>query len=206
MTSSAIKAIIFDYGNVLIEWDPRRVYRRYFPNDHQAMESFLAEINFMEWNAQQDKGRSFKEGIAVLSNAFPHHAPLIKAYHDHWKDSIGGSITGTVEILKRLKQAGYLIYGLSNWSKETFPYAHDKYDFFEFFDDMIISGFVGLVKPDPAIYHLILTKIKKPARECLFIDDSAVNINQAKQLGFKTIHFKSPGQLGDELEQMGLLK
>ena len=101
---------------------------------------------------------------------------------------------------------GTIMKLFQNWSKETFPYARRKYDFFEFIDDMIISGFVGLVKPDPAIYHLILTKIKKPARECLFIDDSAVNINQAKQLGFKTIHFKSPGQLGDELEQMGLLK
>jgi len=200
-----IKAIIFDYGNVLLEWNPRNVYRRYF-NDEQTMEQFLREVKFMEWNAQQDKGRSFKEGIAILSNEFPQHAHLIQAYHDHWKDSIGDALTGTVDILKRLKQAGYPLYGFSNWSAETFPFARAKYDFFHLLDDMVISGAVGFVKPEPEIYQIMLDKIGKPAQECLLIDDSSPNIQQAKQMGFATIHFQSPGQLGDELKQMGLLE
>lgn len=205
MTSSTIKAIVFDYGNVLLEWNPRNVYERYFPNNPEGMERFFKEVDFMTWNAMQDKGRTFKEGVADLSAKFPHYAHLIQAYHDHWKDSIGNSISGTVEILKRLKQAGYPLYGLSNWSAETFPFAREKYDFFGLFDDMVISAEVGFVKPEPEIYHIMLEKIGRPASECLFIDDSLANIEQAKRMGFVTIHFTSPAQLKDELTQMGIL-
>lgn len=200
-----ITAVIFDSGNVLLEWNPRYVYQRYFPNDPDGMEEFLREINFMDWNALQDKGRSFAEGVAELSNQFPHHAHLIRAYHDHWVDSIGEAYWGTVEIMRQLKQKGFPIYGLSNWSAETFPYAREKYNFFNLFDDMVISGEVGFVKPEPEIFHLLLEKIGKPAGECLFIDDSLPNIQQANTMGFKTIHFSSPGHLKQTLIEMGLL-
>jgi len=200
-----IKAIIFDYGNVLLEWNPRHVYRHYFPEDNEGMERFFHEVDFIGWNAQQDRGRTFKEGVADLSAKFPHHAHLIQAYHDHWKESIGNSLTGTVEILKELKQAGYSLYGLTNWSAETFPYARAKYAFFDLFDDMVISGTVGHVKPEPEIYHILLEKISRPAQECLFIDDSLPNIQQAHTMGFKTIHFSSSEQLHLSLTEMGLL-
>jgi len=200
-----IKAIIFDYGNVLLEWNPRNVYQRYFPNDPAGMENFLQEVDFMNWNARQDKGRSFKEGVADLSKQFPHYSHLIQAYHDNWKDSIGTASWGTVEIMKQLKQKGYMLYGLSNWSAETFPIARAKYDFFNLLDDMVISGAVGYVKPEPEIYRLMLDKIKRPARECLFIDDSLPNILQANTMGFNTIHFTAPEQLKTDLTQMGLL-
>jgi len=203
--TSPIKAIIFDYGNVLIEWEPRYVYNRFFPNDPEGMERFFKEVDFLSWNAHQDKGRTFKEGVADLSAQFPQYAHLIQAYHDHWKDSIGISYTGTVEIMKQLKQKGYPLYGLSNWSAETFPYARSKFDFFELFDDMVISGLVGYVKPEPEIYHLMLEKIRKPAQECLFIDDSLPNIQQAQKMGFQTIHFKSSEQLADDLKSIKLL-
>ena len=205
MTSS-IKAIIFDYGNVLLDWNPRNVYRRYFPNDVEAMERFLQEVNFMEWNAHQDKGRPFAEGIAILSEQFPQYAELIRAYHEHWIDSIGEAFTGTVEILKQLKQAGYLLYGFSNWSAETFPFAREKYDFFDLLDDMVISGAVGFVKPEPEIYRIMLDKIGRPAQECLFIDDSFPNINQANTMGFVTIHFQSRTQLEKELKRLGIIQ
>ena len=200
-----IKAIIFDYGNVLLEWNPRYVYQRYFPNDPEGMEDFLREIDFMEWNVQQDKGRTFAEGVATLSKQFPHHAHLIRAYHDHWVDSIGEAYWETVEIIRQLKQKGFHIYGLSNWSAETFPYAREKYNFFDLFDDMVISGSVGFVKPEPEIFHILLEKIGKPAQECLFIDDSLPNIQQANTMGFNTIQFTSPVQLKETLLQMGLL-
>jgi len=203
--TSPIKAIIFDYGNVLIEWEPRYVYNRFFPNDPEGMERFFKEVDFLSWNAHQDKGRTFKEGVADLSGQFPHYTHLIQAYHDNWKDSIGISYVGTVEIMKQLKQKGYPLYGLSNWSAETFPYARSKFDFFELFDDMVISGLVGYVKPEPEIYHLMLEKIRKPAQECLFIDDSLPNIQQAQKMGFQTIHFKSSEQLADDLKSIKLL-
>jgi 2-haloacid dehalogenase len=201
---SPIKAIIFDFGGVLLDWDPKYLYRRYFPERPQAMDQFLAEINFYEWNAQQDKGRPFIKGIAELSAQFPHYAQLIQTYFDCWEESISGPISGTVDILRSLKQKGYPLYGLSNWSTETYPRARQKYDFFDWFDDVVLSGAVKLNKPDPAIFKLILGKVGFPAPQCVLIDDSPHNIEAAKMLGFVTIHFSSAEQLQKELQRLGL--
>jgi 2-haloacid dehalogenase len=203
--SSHIKAIIFDFGNVLLEWDPRYVYQHYFPNDPESMEHFLKEVNFMEWNLLQDKGRPFKEGVAVLSQEFPHYAHLIQAYHDDWINSLGQSLDGTVEILKELKQVGYPVYGLSNWSAETFPHARKKHTFFDLLDDFVISGEVGHVKPHPEIFQILLDRIGRVAEECLFIDDALANIQQAEKMGFATILFQSPEQLRSQLLDLKIL-
>lgn len=201
----SIKAIVFDFGGVLLDWDPRNLYQSYFPDRPQAMEDFLAEIRFHEWNAQQDKGRSFAEGIAELSTQFPQYAHLIQAYYDDWEESITGSINGTVDILCKFKNYGYPLYGLSNWSAETFPRVKRDYPFFNWFDDILLSGEVKLNKPDPAIFNLLLNKIGRPASECLLIDDSKANIDTAKELGFVTIQFESPEQLQSELKNLELL-
>lgn len=203
--TAPIQAIIFDFGGVLLEWDPHALYRR-FINQPQQIDQFLAEVDFATWNAEQDRGRPFTEGVAELSSQFPHRAQLIRAYYDHWEDSIVGSIPGSVAILRRLKQAGYPLYGLSNWSAETFPRARKKYAFFDLLDDIIISGDVKMIKPDPAIFNLLLNKIRYPAHNCLLIDDSQPNILTAKSLGFNTIQFKSPEQLESELQRYHLLE
>jgi 2-haloacid dehalogenase len=205
MNLRKIKAIIFDFGNVLLEWNPRFVYQRYFPDDPEAMERFLQEVNFMEWNLLQDKGRPFTEGVAILSKEFPQYSHLIEAYHDHWVDSLGESLTGTVEIMRELKEAGYPLYGLSNWSAETFPHAREKHDFFDLLDDIVLSGEVGHVKPHPEIFQITLDRIGRPAQECLFIDDASANIEQAQKMGFVTIHFQSPEQLRDALRELNIL-
>ena len=203
--TATIKAILFDFGNVLLEWNPRYVYRRYFPNNDAAMEQFLSEVSFMDWNAQQDKGRSFAEGVAVLSKQFPHYSDLIQAYQTNWKESIGNSLTGTVDLMKRLKKAGYPVYGLSNWSAETFPLVREKYDFFNLLDDIILSGEVGAIKPEPEFFEIALRKIGLPAQQCLFIDDAPANIEQAQKMGFSTVLFTSPEQLERELKRLHLL-
>jgi 2-haloacid dehalogenase len=203
--TSHIKAIIFDFGNVLLEWNPRFVYQRFFPNDPEGMERFFKEVNFMEWNLLQDKGRPFTEGVAILSKEFPQYSHLIQAYHDQWTDSLGEALNGTVKILKELKQAGYPLYGLSNWSAETFPHARKKHDFFDLLDDMVISGEVGHVKPHPEIFQIMLDRIGRPAHECLFIDDALANVEQAQAMGFATIHFESPDQLRLRLLELKIL-
>jgi 2-haloacid dehalogenase len=204
--TTKIKAIIFDFGGVLLDWNPRNLYRRFFQNDREAMEKFLSEIRFMDWNAQQDKGRPFREGVAILSSQYPQYRHLIQAYHEYWEESIVGEISGTVEIVKKLKQKGYPLYGLSNWSAETFPIARRKYPFFDLFDDIILSGEVKLIKPETEIFHLLLKRIDKVAEECLLVDDSDINISVAQKLGFVTIHYQSPDQLKSELTRIGLLE
>lgn len=196
--------IIFDLGGVLIDWNPHRLYAPYF-NSSAEIDQFLHEINFAAWNAHQDAGRPFAEGVAALSAEFPHYADLIQAYHEHWEQSVPGPIEGTVSILKHLKQAGHPLYALTNFSTETFPIMRRRYSFLKLFEYILVSGEVGLIKPNPAIYQLMLKKIGRPAEECLFIDDSAANVATAHQLGFDTIRFQSPGQLHDELRQRNLL-
>jgi 2-haloacid dehalogenase len=203
--TSHIRAVIFDFGGVLIGWDPRNLYTRYFPDEPQAMEDFLAEISFMEWNAQQDKGRPFSEGVALLSKQFPHRAHLINAYQENWKESITGEIEGTVKLLSILKESGFSLYGLSNWSAETFPIVRHEFEFLNLFDEIILSGEVKLIKPEHEIFELCLQRIGRPADQCLFIDDSETNIVAASKLGFDTIHFISPEHLKDELQVRGLL-
>jgi 2-haloacid dehalogenase len=202
--STPITAVIFDFGGVLIEWDPRNLYRRYF-DDSQAMEHFLKEIDFMEWNLLQDKGRPFAEGVALLTEKFPQHDRLIRAYHEHWEESIGEPITDVIEIMKRVKQRGWPVYGLSNWSMETFPIIRSKHNFFDVLDDYLLSGQVNLVKPDPAIFQRMLDKIGRKAGECVFIDDNPANVQASQSLGLVTIHYQSPGQLERELQQLGIL-
>ncbi len=200
-----IHAILCDFGGVLLEWDPHRLYRRYFDRP-QEVDRFLAEINFPAWNLEQDRGRPFAQAVAELSAQFPHHERLIRAYHEHWEESIVGPIEGTSSLLYRLKRAGYELVGLSNWSQETFPLVRNKYPFFEIFDDIIISGAVKLVKPDARIFRLALERIGRPARECLLIDDSPANIASARDLGLSTVQFHSPQQLERDLHLLGILQ
>ena len=204
MRAQPIKAIIFDFGGVLLDWNPRHLYRRYF-EEPQQMEAFLKEINFTAWNARQDQGRPFVEAVAELSSQFPHHAKLIRAYHEHWEDSIAGPIAGTVLIARALKGAGYPLYGLTNWSAETFPLAYDKYDFLRLFDTIVVSGEVRLIKPDPQIFELTRQKTGQPAAHCLLIDDSADNLAVAIKMGFQTILYRSPELLEQRLLELGLL-
>ena len=205
MPAPTIKAIVFDYGNVLLDWDAHRIFRPYFPGGDKDIDAFFAEVGFMEWHRQQDAGRPFSEAIAEFSARFPQYAYFMPDYDTRYADSISGPISGTVEILRRLKQAGFPLYGLSNYPAEKFKLDRPRYEFFNWFDDMVISGEVLVSKPDPAIYHLLLKKIGRPATECAFIDDSLANVTTARELGFTAIQFKSPEQLENELIQLGIL-
>ncbi len=200
-----IKAVVFDFGGVLFDWDPRYLYRKFFNNDSGAVESFLTTIRFTEWNAQQDRGRPFAEAVRVLSAEFPQYADLIRAYDERWVESLGGVFEPTVEILASLKQAGIPLYALSNWSEEKYKLVRERYAFLDWFQDIVISGAARIAKPDPRIFKLLLGRIGRPAGECLLIDDAAENIEVARGLGFAAIRYESSEKLRATLCEMGLL-
>lgn len=191
---SPLQAIVFDFGGVLIDWNPRYLYRQFFNTD-EAVERFLTEIGFFEWNQHQDAGRSFSEAVAELTAQHPRYADLIRAYDERYEECLSGPIQGTVEILKALRSLGFPLYGLSNWPAEKFAGVRQKHAFFELFDDIVLSGEVGITKPDPRIFLLLLERIGRPAQDCLFIDDAEANLAAARALGFRTVLFQDPRQL-----------
>jgi 2-haloacid dehalogenase len=199
------KALIFDIGGVLLDWNPRHLYRKFFNGDEEGMEQFLAEIGFNEWNLHQDAGRPFVEAVNELKSRHPTRAELIEAYHTRWEESINGTIEPTIDILVELREKGYPLYGLSNFSTEKFPLVQQRYGFFDWFDDILLSAEVNLVKPDPRIYHVLLKRIEREPEECIMIDDSAQNVDSARQVGIDGIHFRSPDQLKVELTKRGIL-
>ena len=199
------QAIVFDLGGVLIDWNPRHLYRKMFNGDEEAMERFLAEICTPEWNARQDAGRPFAAATEELVSRHPEQAGLIRAFFDRWPEMVAGAIEQTVEILTELKGAGRALYALSNWSAETFPHARERFEFLGWFDCAVISGEIGLVKPNREVFDFLLEKAGRRAEECVFIDDSPANTAAARDLGFDAIHFRSPRQLRDELINRGIL-
>jgi len=198
-----VRAFVFDLGGVLIDWNPRYLYRQLLDDD-TAIQEFFDEVGFGEWNLRQDRGRAFAEAVDDLAGRYPHRADLIRAYPERYPETVGGPIQGTVEILRALHDKGYPLYALSNWSAETFAMVRDDFPFLALFDSIVLSGEVRLVKPEPEIFHLTLQRIGLPAQECLFIDDSAANIAAARALGWQAIRFESPEQLARELRQAGV--
>lgn len=197
-------AIIFDFGKVLIDWDPYYLYRHFLGKDPAATDRFLKQVDFAVWNRENDRGRPLAQGVKELSARFPEYRDLITAYDTRYLETIQGPILPVVAILKKLKAASYPLYGLSNWPAEKFAPLREEYSFFELFDEIVISSDLKLIKPDPAIYQVLLLKINKPAEECIFIDDSEVNTRAAEKLGLRTIVFRSASQLKADLSALGV--
>ncbi len=203
-TGESITTAVFDLGAVLIDWNPRYVFRSMFA-DEESMEHFLATVCTPAWNAEQDRGRTLAEATAILVAQHPEHADLIEAYYDRWDDMVGEPIEGTVALVRQLKADGVRLVALSNWSAETFPRARPRLGFLDDFDGVLVSGTVGLIKPDPAIYLLLVERHAVDVRHSIFVDDSERNVEAAADLGFDAIHFRSPEQLRDELQRRGLI-
>jgi len=197
--------VIFDFGGVLIDWNPRYLYRKLFGDDEEAMEAFLAEVTTPEWNLQQDAGRSWDEAVRLLTAEHPTKAELIAAYQHRWEETLGGPIDDSLHILRELKEAGHPLYGLTNWSQETFPFARERFDFLTLFDGIVVSGEEGTIKPDPKLYETLLERYDIDPSRAVFIDDNKVNVEAAEALGIHGIHFHSPKQLRAELIALGFL-
>lgn len=202
--NSTIKNIIFDFGGVLMDWNPRYFFKDYF-NDDEKMEFFLKNIADDDWNAEQDRGRSLAEGTEILIAKFPEWETEIRAYYDNWTTMLRSDIPENVAVLRQLKHSNYELFGLTNWSAETFPYALANYDFFEIFNGkIVVSGEEKLIKPDPKIWQILLEKYSIQSKESIFIDDNPKNIEIAKNLGFITVHITEETNLAEELRELGV--
>jgi 2-haloacid dehalogenase len=197
--------VIFDLGGVLIDWDPRYLYGQLF-EDPDDMESFLAEVTTAEWNAHQDAGRPWTEAVELLVAEHPERRELIEAFHRRWPEMLAGEIPGTVDVLAELRTSGIRLVALSNWSAEMFPIARRRFDFLAWFEGIVISGEVGVNKPDRRIFEHLAAQFRIEPAATLFIDDSSANIEAAEALGFRVIQFTDAEALRLELVRLDLLR
>jgi 2-haloacid dehalogenase len=196
---------IFDLGGVLVHWNPRFLYRKLFNGDEAAMEHFLATICTTEWNERQDAGRSFAEAMQEL---LPRHADkteLIEAFGKRFDEMVPGAIDGAVDVLAELKHRSVPLYAITNWSAETFPTLRERFAFLSWFDGIVVSGVERVMKPDPRIFHILFERHGVAPESAVFVDDAAENAAAASALGVHGIHFRSPGQLRQELAAVGML-
>jgi 2-haloacid dehalogenase/putative hydrolase of the HAD superfamily len=197
-------AVVWDFGNVIVRWDPRTLYSKIFP-DPVERDRFLAEVCTLAWHALTDCGLSFAENCAALIEKHPCHAAEIRAWHERWDEMFSGPIPETEAAIEALHARGVPQYGLSNISHETVDSTMAMSPAFARLADVVASGHERVMKPDPAIFELACARFGRPAEELLFVDDSARNIETARRLGFHTHHFTDPAALDPALQAYGLL-
>ncbi len=198
------RIVVFDVGGVLINHDPKNLYRKLLP-DEEAVDAFLTNICDHDWNEQQDAGRSLADATAERVALFPEHTELITAYYDRWEEMLDGPIQGTVDIFDALKAGGKPVYGLSNFSAETFQRARTLFPFLDWFTGLVVSGEDGLIKPDPQIYHLLMSRFDLVAEDLIFIDDREKNVTAANELGIHGLLFETPERLGEDLRRLEVI-
>ena len=201
---TSIKTILFDLGNVLIDWNPLYVFHDMFETQ-EDLDFFLTHVCNSDWNEEQDAGRPIAEATEKQIALFPEWEEAIRAFYGRWTTMLGGPIIRTVDILEELKSKGEVqLLALTNWSAELFPIALDRYRFLQHFEGIIVSGEEGIRKPDPQIYKMVETRYGAKSASTVFIDDSLRNIKAAKSLGFQVIHFQNPSQLRKDLAELGI--
>lgn len=202
---SSIDTLIFDLGGVLIDWNPRHLYRKIFQTEKE-IDWFLENVCTAEWNDQQDAGRSFAEATLELTVRFPEHREPIEAWYGRWQETINGPIQGTVDILSAVRDTRrYRLYALTNWSAETFPWALENFEFLHWFEGIVVSGIEKTRKPHPEFFHRLFERYAVQPSQALLIDDNLKNIEAAGRLGLGNIHFQSPDQLQGELRKAGIV-
>lgn len=203
--AAQIDTVVFDLGGVLIDWNPRHLYRKIFGDDVETMEWFLANVCNSEWNLRQDAGRTWHDAVAEAEARYPQHAQHIRAYRDRWEETLGDAIDGSVAVLDELRSRPVRLLALTNWSAETFPIGRQRFPFLQWFEGILVSGEERLIKPDRAIYDLLAQRYRVEPARAVFIDDSAVNVEGARHAGLHAIHFRDPSALRSELAALGVL-
>jgi 2-haloacid dehalogenase len=197
--------VIFDLGGVLIDWDPRHLYRKLFDGDEPAMEHFLATVCTQEWNRGQDAGRSVADAARLLKQQHADKGELIDAFYGRFDEMMAGPISGTVEMLTELHARGTPLYLLSNFSAETYPLACQRFHFLRLFQGIIVSGEVKAIKPDPRIYEILIDRHRLDPHRAVFIDDVPENVDAARRFGIYGVQFVDPAALRAELAGLKLL-
>lgn len=195
--------VVFDLGGVLVDWNPRYLYRKLLPP--AEMETFLAQVATPDWNHELDAGRPFGEAIEERAARFPEHADLLRAYRDRWPEMLGDAIEGTVSLLEHLDARGVPLFALSNWSAETFHHAESRFPFLQRFRDIVLSGREKVAKPDPRIFEALFHRNELIPTEGCFVDDVPVNVEAARRLGMDGIRFEGPARLRADLSRRRLL-
>ncbi len=196
--------VVFDIGNVLVAWDPRHLYRRYFVGREEEMEWFLANICTPAWNLEQDRGRSFTDAVELLLKKHPRKwHPMIRAFDVEWQETISGPIQGSVDILRALKSSKVPVYAITNWNQDKFREARQRFDFLNGFDGIIVSGDERLLKPGREIFELFSRRYGVKLENAVFIDDSVRNVEGARAAGMQALHFTSPEALARDLRMFG---
>jgi 2-haloacid dehalogenase len=196
--------VVFDIGNVLLRWNPRNLYRKRF-DDEARMERFLATALAMDWVAHTDTAPDFAAAVEARAKAFPEFADELRLFDTRWIETLGGPIDENVALMRRLKRAGRPVHALSNFARQKFALAQEQFDFLSEFDAAVISGHVGVVKPDPRIYEILFARAGRAPHELVFIDDSPANVSAAEALGMAAIHFRRGVDLERELAARGAL-
>ncbi len=196
-----IRNIVFDFGGVLIDWNPRYLYRSVF-SDEAEMERFLAEVCSPEWNMALDAGLPYAQGVHERQQMFPQYAEQLGMYDTRWIETVRGDIPGTVALLEQLQQLNYPVYGLTNWASEKFALVYNQYPFFKTLKGIVVSGDEGMVKPNPHIYRILFERYSLNPAETVFIDDNPVNVQASIELGMHAIRFISPEQTKAELASL----
>ena len=200
-----VEAVLWDLGGVLLDWDPRHLYRKLFGPDVAGMDEFLAHVCSPAWHAEQDLGKGTAQACAELAARHPGQVEMINAWAQRNEEMVSGPIAGSVEVLAELRAVGVACYALSNMEKDSWRRRVALYDFLSWFDGCFISAFEGVMKPDPRYFERALARFSLAAGDCLFIDDRVQNIEVARALGIQVVLFGSPPQLRDELVARGLL-
>ncbi|MES2966033.1 MAG: HAD family phosphatase [Bdellovibrionota bacterium] len=200
-----IETVVFDLGGVLVDWNPRYLFRKIF-SDAEEMEKFLSTVATQEWNEKQDAGRPWVDGVRELVQKHPHYEKQIRAYHERWPEMMAGLIPGTADVIRDIEAQGkHGLFALSNWSSETFEHAKKRFPELKLFRSIVLSGDEKMIKPDPKFFRLLETRHGVVPSSAIFVDDVEKNIVAARSLGYHTHHFKSASELRRDLDDRGIL-
>ena len=191
--------IIFDFGNVLVQWHPELVYGKFFGDEAKAW-WFLRHVADMDFRQRIDAGESVDACIREKQSQYPEYAQAIELYRSHWREMLTDEVPGMRGLIIELMEKGYELYGLTNWSMETFPEAREHFGILQTIDRYVVSGAEGLVKPDPRLFQVLLDRYQLKAEECLFVDDNPDNVAAAEGMGMQGIVFTGADDLRKRLK------